>query len=131
MDTLTPKANVARAISAAKGLFGDRLSTALAVREHHGKDQTWNEGAPPDAVAFVHSTEEVQELVKICAAEKVPVIAFGAGTSLEGHFAAVQGGICIDLSGMNQVLQVNVEDQDCRVQAGVTRKALNLSLIHI
>jgi D-lactate dehydrogenase (cytochrome) len=125
MDTLTPKANVARAISAAKVLLGDRLSTAQAVREHHGKDQTWNEGAPPDAVAFVHSTDEVQALVKICAADKVPVIAFGAGTSLEGHFVAVQGGICIDLSGMNQILQVNVEDQDCRVQAGVTRKQLN------
>ena len=125
MDTIAPKANVTRAISAAKVLLGDRLSIASAVRDHHGKDQTWNEGAPPDAVAFVHSTEEVQALVKICAAEKVPVIAFGAGTSLEGHFAAIKGGICLDLSGMNQILQVNVEDQDCRVQAGVTRKQIN------
>ncbi len=125
MDTLTPKANTERAIAAARALLGDRLSTAAAVRDHHGKDQTWNEGASPEAVAFVHSTEQVQALVKICAAEKVPAIAFGAGTSLEGHFSAVQGGICIDLSGMDQILQVNVEDQDCRVQAGVTRKQLN------
>ena len=128
MDTLTPKANTERAIAGARALLGDRLSTAAAVRDHHGKDQTWNEGAPPDAVAFVHSTAEVQALVKICAAEKVPAIAFGAGTSLEGHFSAVQGGICIDLSGMNQILQVNVEDQDCRVQAGVTRKQLNANI---
>ena len=125
MDTLAPKPNVDRAIVAAKALLGDRLTTGMAVREQHGKDQTWNIGAPPDAVAFAKSTDEVQALVKLCAAEQVPIIPFGAGTSLEGHFVAVQGGICIDLSGMNEVLEVNVEDQDCRVQAGVTRKQLN------
>ncbi|MDE2385729.1 MAG: FAD-binding protein [Alphaproteobacteria bacterium] len=128
MDSLAPRANVARAIAAAKTLLGDRVSTAPAVREQHGKDQTWNAGAAPDAVAFVNSTEEVQALVKICAGEKVPVIAYGTGTSLEGHFAAVNGGISIDLSGMNCILEVNSEDQDCRVEAGVTRKALNAHL---
>ena len=128
MDTLSPNANTGRAIAAARAILGDRLSTAMAVREHHGKDQTWNEGHAPDAVAFVQSTDEVQALVKICAAEKVPVIAYGTGTSLEGHIAAVHGGICIDLSGMNAILEVNVEDQDCRVQAGVTRKTLNAHL---
>ena len=128
MDTITPKANLARAIEGAKELLGERLSTAPAVREQHGKDQTWNDGAPPDAVAFVQSTAEVRALVMLCAEAKVPVIAFGAGTSLEGHFAALSGGICIDLSGMSNILEVNVEDQDCRVQAGVTRKTLNLHL---
>ncbi|MEO6606961.1 MAG: FAD-linked oxidase C-terminal domain-containing protein [Aestuariivirga sp.] len=117
-----------RAIEKARALLGDRLSTAPAVREHHGKDLTWNVGASPDAVAFVKSTEEVQGIVKICAAEKVPVIAFGTGTSLEGHFSAPLGGITIDLSAMNEILEVNPEDQDCRVQAGVTRKALNVHL---
>jgi D-lactate dehydrogenase (cytochrome) len=128
MDQLAPKANVARAISAAKALLGDRLSTAQAVREHHGKDQTWSEAHLPDAVAHVNSTEEVQALVKVCAGEKVPVIPFGAGTSLEGHFTAPRGGICIDLNGMNQILQVNAEDQDARVQGGVTRKQLNVHI---
>ncbi len=117
-----------RAIEKIRALFGDRLSTAPAVREHHGKDLTWNLGASPDAVAFIKSTEEVQGIVQICAVERVPVIAFGTGTSLEGHFSAPYGGICIDLSGMNEILEVNSQDQDCRVQAGVTRKALNVHL---
>ncbi len=128
MDTLTPKADIERAIAAARSLLGDRLSTVQAVRDHHGKDLTWNAGAAPDAVAFVQSTAEVQALVKICAQEKVPVIPFGAGSSLEGHFTAPKGGICIDLSGMNHILEVNSEDQDCRVEAGVTRKTLNAHL---
>ncbi len=128
MNSSTASANTLRAIDAARNLLGDRLSTAPAVREQHGKDLTWNVGVPPDAVAFVHSTEEVQALVKICAAESVPVIAFGTGTSLEGHFAAVKGGICIDISAMNTILEVNAEDQDVRVQAGVTRKQLNTHL---
>jgi D-lactate dehydrogenase (cytochrome) len=117
-----------RAIEKARALLGDRLSTAPAVREQHGKDLTWNVGASPDAVAFVKSTEEVQAVVKICAAERIPVIAFGTGTSLEGHFSAPLGGITIDLSAMNQILEVNPEDQDARVQAGVTRKTLNVHL---
>ena len=128
MDTLSPKANIERAIAAARTLLGERVSIAMAVREQHGKDLTWNEGAPPDAVAFVQSTHEVQKLVKICASEKVPIIPFGAGTSLEGHFTAPQGGICLDLSGMNRIIEVNSEDQDCRVEAGVTRKVVNAHL---
>ena len=120
--------NANQAILEIRQILGERLSTAPAVREQHGKDQTWNEGAPPDAVAFVQTTAEVQSIVQICGRLKVPVIAFGAGTSLEGHFVAVHGGITIDLSGMNLILEVNVEDQDCRVQAGVTRKQLNTHL---
>ncbi|MDE2445660.1 MAG: FAD-binding protein [Alphaproteobacteria bacterium] len=120
--------NANQAILEIRPFLGERLSTAMAVRTQHGKDQTWNTGAAPDAVAFVHSTAEVQQIVKICARLKVPVIAYGTGTSLEGHFAAPKGGICIDLSGMNQILEVNSEDLDCRVQAGVTRKQLNTHL---
>ena len=111
-----------------KTLLGDRLSTAPAVRQQHGKDQTWNPGLPPDAVAFGRSTAEVAAIVKTCAAHDVPVIAYGTGTSLEGHFAAVQGGVCIDLSQMDRIIAVNAEDLDCRVEAGVTRKALNAHL---
>lgn len=117
-----------QAVAEVKTLLGDRLSTAQAVREQHGKDQTWTPGAPPDAVAFVKSTEEVQRIVSICANHETPVIAYGTGTSLEGHFTAPYGGISVDLSAMNQVLEVNAEDLDARVQAGVTRKALNTHL---
>ena len=120
--------NVNQAILEIRQILGERLSTAAAVREHHGKDQTWNPSQPPDAVAFVQNTEEVQAIVRICARNKVPLIPFGTGTSLEGHFTAPHGGICIDISAMNQILEVNSEDLDCRVQAGVTRKQLNIYL---
>ncbi len=109
-------------------LLGDRLSTAPATREQHGKDLTWAEGHAPDAVAFVQSTDEVQAVVQLCAEKRVPVIPFGTGTSLEGHFTAPWGGISIDLNGMNRILEVHSEDLDCRVEAGVTRKALNSHL---
>jgi D-lactate dehydrogenase (cytochrome) len=128
MDTPHLKNSTTNAIAKIRDLLGERLSTAPAVREQHGKDQTWNEGAPPDAVAFVQSTSEVRKVVAICGEHQVPVIPFGTGTSLEGHFSAPFGGISIDLSGMNQILEVNAEDLDCRVQAGVTRKALNVHL---
>jgi D-lactate dehydrogenase (cytochrome) len=112
-------------IAALKQRFGDRLSTAAAVREQHGKDESYHAPAPPDAVVFARSTEEVAEIVRLCASAKVPVIAFGTGTSLEGHVAALSGGVCIDLSRMNRVLRVSAEDLDCTVEAGVTRKQLN------
>ena len=95
------------------------------MREHHGKDVSYHAAYPPEAVAFARSTEEVAEIVRICAAHGKPVIAYGTGTSLEGHVAALRGGVCIDLSAMNEVLEVNAEDLDCRVQACVTRKQLN------
>jgi D-lactate dehydrogenase (cytochrome) len=116
------------AIADLRNLLGDRLSTAPAHREHHGKDLTWNAPGLPDAVAFVHTTQEVQAVVRVCAAHRVPVIAFGTGTSLEGHITAPFGGISIDLNSMNKVLEVFPEDLDCRVQAGVTRKQLNVHL---
>ena len=106
-------------------LLGARLSTSAAVREQHGHDESYHPSHPPDAVAYAHTTEEVAEIVKICARHKRPVIAFGTGTSLEGHVAALDGGISIDLTQMNEILEVNAEDMDCRVQAGVTRKQLN------
>ncbi|HXZ00918.1 MAG TPA: FAD-linked oxidase C-terminal domain-containing protein [Stellaceae bacterium] len=105
--------------------FGERFSTAAAVREQHGQDESYHTPAAPDAVVFAQSTEEVSEIVRLCAAEKVPVIAFGTGTSLEGHIAALEGGVCVDLSQMNRVLRVSAEDLDCTVEAGVTRKQLN------
>ncbi len=113
---------VSRALTA---LLGDRMTTAQAVREHHGSGEDYFKPVPPDAVCFVRSTEEVAEIVKICAAHKVPIIPFGTGTSLEGHVTAPYGGVCIDLSQMADVLEVNGEDLDCRVQAGVRRKQIN------
>src|SRR5690554_733104 len=112
-------------MDALKALLGERLSTSAAVREQHGKDVSFHEGHPPDAVAFAETTEEVAQIVRLCAEHKTPIVPFGTGTSLEGHIAALKGGICIDLSRMNEILEINAEDLDCRVQAGVTRKQLN------
>jgi D-lactate dehydrogenase (cytochrome) len=107
------------------GLLGDRFSTAPAVRDRHGQDESWHKSAPPDAVVFPESTDDVADIVRICARHNTPVIPFGVGTSLEGHVAALRGGVCIDMGHMNRVLEVNAEDMDARVQAGVTRKQLN------
>jgi D-lactate dehydrogenase (cytochrome) len=108
-----------------RALLGARLSTSAAVREQHGHDESYHPTHAPDAVAFAESTEEVAEIVKICAAHKRPVIPFGTGTSLEGHVAALHGGVSIDVTRMNRILEVNEADLDCRVQPGVTRKQLN------
>jgi D-lactate dehydrogenase (cytochrome) len=113
-----------------KALLGERLSTSAAVREHHGKDESYFPFALPDAVAYVRTTEEVRDVVGICRRHRVPMIPFGVGTSLEGHILAVQGGVSIDLSQMNQVLAVHEEDLDAVVQAGVTRKQLNEHIKH-
>ena len=114
-----------RLIDELRGLLGDRLSTNAAILDRHGKDESYHPTIAPDAVAFAESTDEVAEIVKLCAAHRAPIIPFGTGTSLEGGIAALTGGISIDLSGMNQVLRVSAEDLDCTVQAGVTRKQLN------
>jgi D-lactate dehydrogenase (cytochrome) len=108
--------------------FGERFSTAHAVREHHGRDESPFPPTPPDAVVFARSTEEVADAVALCRAHKAPVIPFGVGSSLEGHLLAVQGGVSIDVSQMNRVLAVNAEDLTVTVQAGVTRKQLNEEL---
>jgi D-lactate dehydrogenase (cytochrome) len=113
-----------------KALLGERLSTSAAVREHHGKDESYFPYAPPDAVAFVETTEEVRDVVNICRRHRVPMIPYGVGTSLEGHVLAPNGGVSIDLSRMNNVLTVHEEDLDAVVQAGVTRKQLNEHIKH-
>src|SRR6476661_980037 len=112
-------------LASLRQLLSDRLSTSAAVCEQHGKDESYHAPHAPDAVAFVRSTEEVAAVVSRCAEYETPVIAFGTGTSLEGHVAALRGGVCIDLSQMNQVLRVGADDLDATVEAGVTRKQLN------
>jgi D-lactate dehydrogenase (cytochrome) len=108
--------------------FGDRFSTAVAVCEQHGKDESAHPIAPPDAVVFALTTAEVAVIVKHCAAHGVPAIPFGIGSSVEGHVLAVEGGVCIDMSRMNRIIAVNPEDLDVTVEAGVTRKQLNQHL---
>ena len=119
-----PKA-IATAIGALAARFGNRLVTSKAVREQHANTTTWIANEPPDAVLFAQSTEDVQDIVRICASHHVPVIPFGVGTSLEGHVNAPFGGVCIDFRDMNGVLAVNSSDLDCVVQPGITRKQLN------
>jgi len=109
--------------------FGAQFSTALAVREQHGRDESaYTTVPPPAAVVFAESTRDVQDAVRLCARYKTPVIAFAAGSSLEGHLLAVQGGVSIDLMRMNRILSVNPEDLTVTVQPGVTRRQLNDAL---
>jgi len=108
-----------------KERFSEQFSIALAVREHHGRDESSFAAPPPAGVLFAQSTQDVVDAVKLASNFGVPVIPFGVGTSLEGHLLAVQGGISIDVSRMNQVLAINAEDLTVTVEAGVTRKQLN------
>ncbi len=112
-------------IDSLKARFGERCSTALVVREQHGRDESSFEAPPPAAVVFAENTADVAAVVALASQYKVPVIPFGVGSSLEGHLLAVQGGISIDLGRMNKVLSINAEDLTVTVQAGVTRKQLN------
>src|SRR6187402_3842577 len=112
-------------IARLKELFGERCSTGTALREQHGRGEAYPQGYPPDAVVFPDNTAEVSEVLKLCHANSVPVIAFGAGTSLEGHVSAPYGGISLDMSRMNRVLAVHAEDLDCVVQPVITREDLN------
>ena len=112
-------------IDALKARFGAQCSTALAVREQHGRDESSFEAPPPAAVVFAESTQDVADAVKLASQYEVPVIPFGVGSSLEGHLLAVQGGISIDLGRMNKVLSINAEDLTVTVQPGVTRKQVN------
>ena len=106
-------------------VFGSRLVTSRGGREQHANTTTWVAAEPPDAVVFPQSTEDVQQIVGICARHHVPVIPFGTGTSFEGSINAPFGGVSIDLKDMNRVLEVHSEDFDCVVEPGVTRKQVN------
>jgi D-lactate dehydrogenase (cytochrome) len=108
--------------------FGARAKTSAAIREQHGHGEGLADAALPDVVVYPHSNEEVAAIVRLCHAARVPVIAFGVGTSLEGHVAALYGGVCVDLSEMDRMLEINAADLDCRVQAGVTREQVNAQL---
>jgi len=112
-------------IAALAAMVGNRLVTSRAVREQHANTVTWLGNQPPDAVVFPHTTEEVRQIVRLCAAHRVPIIAFGTGTSLEGQVNAPRGGISLDFRDMNRVLAVHAEDLDCVIEPGVTRKQLN------
>ncbi len=108
--------------------YGERAATTRAIRDQHSHGEGMADAALPDVVVFPQSNDEVAAIVRLCHAARVPVIPFGVGTSLEGHVAALYGGVCLDLSQMTQVLEVNAADLDCRVQAGVTREQLDAEL---
>ena len=118
-------------LSALRERFGERCSTAAAVRDQHGRGESVYDAAPPEAVVFCTSTDEVAFLVGLCSQHAVPLIPFGVGSSLEGHLLAVQGGISADVSRMNAVVQVNAEDLTVTVQAGVTREQVNRETKHL
>lgn len=133
IDTTSGHREAGEAISpvladALHALLAERFSRSAAVREHHGRGESYHAAAPPSAVCFAQSTEEVAAIVKLCAQHRTPVIPFGAGTSLEGHISAPFGGVCIDVSQMNAILEVRPADLDVTVQAGVTRQQLNTYL---
>ncbi len=106
-------------------MFGDRFSTSRAVLDQHSHDESWHRASAPHAVVWPRTTAEVSSLVEVCARHAMPVIPFGTGTSLEGQVVATHGGVSVDMTRMNRILQVNPEDLDATVEAGVTRKQLN------
>ena len=124
----TSPTRFAGAIADLTAAFGNRVVTSRAVREQHGNTVTWIANQAPDAVVYPQSTEDVQQVVRICAKHKMPIIPFGTGSSLEGHVNAPQGGVSIDFRDMNKLVTVHAEDLDCVVQAGITRKELNEQL---
>jgi len=128
LDLPRNEAGIATALDVLRQRFGPRVDTGQALREQHAHTTTWLKNQPPDAVIFPGSTEDVQEVVRICATHRVPIIPFGTGTSLEGHVNAPAGGISVDFSRMDQILAVHPEDMDVVIQPGVTRKALNAHL---
>ena len=121
-------AAIEKTVAELTAAFGNRVVTSQAVREQHGNTVTWIANQPPDAVIYPQSTEDVQQIVRICAANAVAVIPFGVGTSLEGHVNAPVGGVSIDFRDMNKIIKVHAEDLDCVIEPGITRKALNEQL---
>ena len=130
LPRLEPRPVPAAMLGALQAHFGTQCSTALAVREQHGRDESPIDAPPPEAVVYCQSTEDVAAVVKLADHYAVPVIPFGVGSSLEGHLLAVQGGISIDLSRMNKIIAVQPEDLTVTVQAGVTRMQLNNEIRH-
>ena len=130
LPRLEPRPVPAAMLEALQAQFGARCSTALAVREQHGRDESPIDAPPPEAVVYCESTEDVAAVVKLADRYAVPVIPFGVGSSLEGHLLAVQGGVSIDLSRMNKIVAVQPEDLTVTVQAGVTRMQLNNEIRH-
>ena len=120
--------NLPAAFAELAARFGERFSTNATLREQHGHGESNAVFFPPDGVIWPETTAEVAEIVRLCVAHRVPMVPFGAGTSLEGHIAAVRGGVCIDLSRMDQLLECSPEDLDCTVQPGLTREGLNHAL---
>lgn len=116
---------IASVVALLQQQFGDRAQTGHAIREQHGHTTTYVPTQAPDIVVFAQTTEDVQDVVRICAKHKVPLIAFGAGSSLEGQVNAPAGGVSIDLTQMNRVLAVHAEDLDCVIEPGITRRELN------
>ncbi|MCB1933758.1 MAG: FAD-binding protein [Candidatus Accumulibacter sp.] len=114
--------------AALKGRFGDRFSQGDSIRLLHGRDESIHAPAPPDAVFFAQTTDEVAEVVGICHRHGIPMIPYGAGSSVEGHVLAIHGGMTISLAGMNSILATHAEDLDATVEAGVTRLQLNAAL---
>ena len=130
LPLLTPRPVPVEMLAALQARFGVRCSTAMAVREQHGRDESPIDAPPPEAVVYCESTEDVAAVVRLADQYAVPVIPFGTGSSLEGHLLAVQGGVSIDLSRMNSIVAVQPEDLTVTVQAGVTRMQLNNEIRH-
>jgi D-lactate dehydrogenase (cytochrome) len=128
MTSRTSPATIDAAIAELKGLLGPRATDAMTVREHHSHGESYHPPAAPDVVCFPSTAEEVVEIVRISARFQLPIVPFGAGTSLEGHVQALRGGITIDLRDLNRVVRISVEDLDATVEAGVTRLQLERAL---
>jgi D-lactate dehydrogenase (cytochrome) len=124
-SSTTARGNIATAIAILRQRFGERLQTGEEIRRQHANTITWIPNQPPDAVIWVETQDEVRNVVEVARSHRVPIIPYGAGTSLEGHINAPQGGLSLDFSRMNRVLAVNERDLDCVVEAGVSRKQLN------
>jgi D-lactate dehydrogenase (cytochrome) len=125
---MTARGNIESVMARLVPMVGDRATQASHVLQEHGRSEVYHPSQPPDIVVFPQSTAEVQQIVRLCAVTDTPVVPFGAGTSLEGNASAPHGGVCLDMSRMNNVLAVNAEDMDVRVQPGITRKQLNSQL---
>jgi D-lactate dehydrogenase (cytochrome) len=119
------RSGTATAIAILKQRFGERVQTGEAIRRQHANTVTWLPNEPPDAVVWPTSTDEVREIVDLARTHRVPIVPFGAGTSLEGHVNAPYGGLSLDFAQMDDILAVNERDLDCVVQPGVSRKKLN------